>query len=134
MRIYVDSAIHPWKGQLWCHLFSPDIDALHLFAKAIGMRREWFQDPKTMNVSWPHYDINSSRRSVAVQMGAVELGKNQTSAMSKIVINRYMGLEGTDREIDPLSLHKRINSPLLAKLSAWIDQERELERKLRSSG
>ncbi len=87
-----------------------------------------------MKVSWPHYDINSSRRSVAVQMGAVELGKNQTSAMSKIVINRYMGLEGTEREIDPLSLHRRINSPLLARLSAWIDQERELERKLRSSG
>src|SRR3546814_5987534 len=26
MRIYVDAAIHRWRGKLWCHMFSPNID------------------------------------------------------------------------------------------------------------
>src|SRR3546814_8311968 len=65
MRIYVDAAIHRWRGKLWCHMFSPNIDDLHQFAREIGMRREWFQDPRTSSkISWPHYDISAQRRQI----------------------------------------------------------------------
>ena len=30
--IYVDTAIHQWKGKLWCHLVADDIEELHDFA------------------------------------------------------------------------------------------------------
>lgn len=125
--IYVDDAIHPWKGQLWCHLFSPDIDALHAFAGRIGLKRTWFQDPRTMpKVSWPHYDMNENRRRVALAKGAIALDRYQTSAMSKVVLNRFHGLEGTDRALDPLRVFR--NSDYYAKklpeLEAWLEGER----------
>src|SRR3546814_4818291 len=84
MRIYVDAAIHRWRGKLWCHMFSPNIDDLHQFAREIGMRREWFQDPRTSSkISWPHYDISAQRRQVALSLGAIAVGRHQTIAMSR---------------------------------------------------
>lgn len=70
MTVYVDAAIHPWRGKLWCHLFSEDLTELHDFASRLGMRRGWFQEPP--KASWPHYDITKAKRATAVQMGARE--------------------------------------------------------------
>ncbi|QAY80498.1 DUF4031 domain-containing protein (plasmid) [Sphingosinicella sp. BN140058] len=124
MRVYVDAAVHPWRGRLWCHLFSPDIEALHAFAQRIGMRREWFQDPRSsLKISWPHYDISADRRVAALALGAVELGRHQTVAMSRIVMNRFHGLEGTERELDPLAVHRRIGSAKLPLLEKWLAAE-----------
>lgn len=135
MRIYVDEAIHRWRGQLWCHMFSPDIEALHVFARSIGMKRAWFQDPLTMpKVSWPHYDINVSRRQIAVARGAVPVGRHQTVAMSKVVVNAYHGLNGTEHEIDPLAMHRRLNSAMLPRVEAWLASELALMEKLRTQG
>lgn len=135
MRIYVDSAVHRWRGQLWCHLFSPDLDALHAFAADIGLKREWFQDPRTMpKVSWPHYDTNARRRAVAVAKGAVEVGRHQTSAMSRVVLNRFHGLEGTERALDPLALHRRINSPSLPRIEEWLARELAVMDGMRREG
>lgn len=119
MRIYVDSAIHRWRGQLWCHVFSPDLDALHAFMSSIGSKREWFQDPSAMpKVSWPHYDANQRRRSAAVEAGAIELGRHQTVAMSRIVRNVWTG-----ERTDPLARHRAMASPRLAELDAWLRKE-----------
>src|SRR3546814_17616113 len=72
MRIYVDAAIHRWRGKLWCHMFSPNIDDLHKFARQIGMRREWFQDPRPSHkIYWPHYDISAQPRQRALRLGAI---------------------------------------------------------------
>src|SRR3546814_8115244 len=92
MRIYVDAAIHRWRGTLWCHMFSPNIDDLHQFAREIGMRREWFQDPRTSSkISWPHYDIIAQRRQVALSLGAIAVGRHQPIALSRDTTNPYFG-------------------------------------------
>jgi hypothetical protein len=67
--IYVDDAVHRWRGKLWCHLFSLDLDALHAFAARLGLLRGWFQKPP--KASWPHYDVTAQKRASAIRMGAV---------------------------------------------------------------
>lgn len=71
MTVYVDPAIHPWKGKLWCHLFSEDLKELHAFARRLGLKRSWFQQPP--RASWEHYDITANKRLEAVRMGAQEV-------------------------------------------------------------
>lgn len=70
--LYVDRAIHPWRGKLWCHLFADTDEELHAFARQIGLRREWFQEPP--KASWRHYDLTASKRAVAISQGAVAVG------------------------------------------------------------
>lgn len=75
--IYVDKAIFPWRGKMWCHLFA-DADAeLHAFALSLGLKRAWFQEPP--KASWKHYDITASKRVAAVALGAVEANWQCTS-------------------------------------------------------
>jgi hypothetical protein len=69
MTVYVDEAIHPWRGRLWAHLFSTDLDELHAFAERLGLQRGWFQRPP--KASWPHYDVVEGRRFQALRLGAV---------------------------------------------------------------
>lgn len=69
MAIYVDDAIHPWRGRLWAHLFSTDLAELHAFAARLGLSRSWFQEPP--KASWPHYDVVEGRRMQALRLGAV---------------------------------------------------------------
>lgn len=78
--IYVDQPFHfPARGaqafrvgsrhnHKWCHMWSENVEALHRMAKAIGMRREWFQNKP----GFPHYDLVPSRRAHALRLGAVE--------------------------------------------------------------
>lgn len=72
MTIYVDAAIHPWRGRFWCHLFTDieDLEELHRFARRLGLKRHWFQEPP--KASWRHYDITREKRFQAVKLGAVE--------------------------------------------------------------
>jgi hypothetical protein len=121
MTVYVDAAVHRWRGRLWCHLFSPDLDELHAFARDLGLQRSWFQDPATMpKVSWPHYDTVEARRGRAISMGAVPLDRHRTSVMAKVVVDRWLAGTGAARAIDPLALHRRTGSPRLAELEAWL--------------
>ncbi|MCX7934071.1 MAG: DUF4031 domain-containing protein [Planctomycetota bacterium] len=55
-------------GHLWCHMWSDDLEALHLMAARIGLRREWFQN----RAGFPHYDLLPPRRAAALRLGAVE--------------------------------------------------------------
>jgi hypothetical protein len=122
MSVYVDAAVHRWRGRLWCHLFSPDIDELHDFARRLGLQRGWFQDPARMaKVSWPHYDTVDTRRMRAIDMGAVPLDRHRTSIMSRVVIDRWRGTAGTPHALDPLALHRRTGSPRLPELEAWLN-------------
>ena len=92
-----------------CHMFSPDLEALHAMAEVIGIERRWFQDPRTMRVSWPHYDIDQPRRLLAVRFGAIECDKYQTVAMAAIIQNRpekllrIRSLASPNREFAPAS-------------------------------
>lgn len=117
-RIYVDAAIYRWRGQVWCHVFSPDIPALHRFMQQLGARREWFQDPDTMRVSWPHYDAPEKRRAAALEAGAIALDRHQTVVMSKLIIGQWFG-----KPCDPLAGHRARQSPMLPRLEAWLAEE-----------
>lgn len=70
MTVYVDDAIHLWRGKLWCHLFSDNLDELHQFAAHLGLQRSWFQEPP--RASWCHYDITANKRRIAIGLGATE--------------------------------------------------------------
>lgn len=57
-----------WEGG--GHLLATDLNALHSFAKLIGLKREWFQ----VGVSgFPHYDLTKSKRALAIIKGAIPI-------------------------------------------------------------
>lgn len=66
MATYVDNVNIKWRNNIWCHLVADSLDELHSFAKAIGLKREWFQ----ASASYPHYDITLKTRSIAISKGA----------------------------------------------------------------
>lgn len=70
MTVYVDRfvVIVPAKWIGGGHLLTSDLDELHDFAKRIGLQRRWFQDK-----TFPHYDVTSNRRLIAIRNGAVEI-------------------------------------------------------------
>ncbi|MBT8489699.1 MAG: DUF4031 domain-containing protein [Deltaproteobacteria bacterium] len=53
-------------GNRWSHMFADDIGELHLFARGIGLKREYFQDKPI----FPHYDVTPSKRNQAILRGA----------------------------------------------------------------
>lgn len=74
MAIYVDPlrACVPNKNWRWlksCHMFADTDSELHNFACRIGLKRNWFQN----RAQFPHYDLNPSRRNIAVIKGAIEV-------------------------------------------------------------
>lgn len=75
MSVYVDLAIHPWRGKMWCHLMADSLTELHEFAAKLGLKREWFQPPP--KASSPHYDVTESKRVQAVKLGAIELEERE---------------------------------------------------------
>jgi hypothetical protein len=118
MSVYVDSAIHPLRDRLMCHMFSPHLDELHAMAERLGIQRRWFQDPSTMRVSWPHYDIDAARRSLAVHLGAVVCDRYQTVALAAIIQGRPDKL----RRIQTLADPTRAFAPA-AHIPAWLTEQ-----------
>jgi hypothetical protein len=78
--VYVDPLMialisRNWRHPTACHMFvdvTTDIDVLHAFAAKIGLKRCWFQHKRG---KMSHYDLNESRRKIAVAAGAVELDR-----------------------------------------------------------
>lgn len=118
MSIYVDSAIHPLRGRRMCHMFSPDQAQLHAMARSLGIERRWFQDPLTMAVSWPHYDIDEARRAQALTLGAIACDRYQTVAMAAIIQNRPDKLQ----RIRALAHPDSAFAPA-AHVPAWLAQQ-----------
>ena len=63
-----------FKGKASCHLMvngesEQHMEALHLMAAAIGLKRSWFQGPP--KASTPHYDLVESKREAALRAGAM---------------------------------------------------------------
>lgn len=69
--VYVDNYLDWMMGghnARWVgggHLFATDLDALHAFAKSLGLKREWYQGKQ-----FPHYDLTKGKRDLAIQKGA----------------------------------------------------------------
>lgn len=67
-------------GNQWCHLFTDgSLDDLHLFARRLGMKREWFQNHTRL----PHYDLVPSKRAKALALGAIEVDRRRTVEIMK---------------------------------------------------
>lgn len=77
MSVYVDKTAIGYSRMVMCHLVADTPAELHAMADKIGVQRRWFQDPKTMNVSTPHYDICRSKRALAIAAGAIECERNE---------------------------------------------------------
>lgn len=73
MPVYVDAAIHRWRDKLWCHLIADDEAELHEFAQRLGLKREWYQTQSILC----HYDIPEHTRTIAVELGAIQLTRKQ---------------------------------------------------------
>jgi len=57
---------------IMCHLIADTQEELHAMAEKIGMKPQWFQP-----VSFPHCDLSLTRRSLAIELGAVEVDRRQ---------------------------------------------------------
>lgn len=89
VRIYVDELPSEGWGK-WNgggHMLANDIDALHEFAAALGLKREWFQDKRN-----PHYDLTRSKRALALQRGAIpiELAEFPDDSLLKLDDGTYI--------------------------------------------
>lgn len=79
MTVYVDDMYKHPMGQLgrmkMSHMIADTEQELHEMAQKIGMQRRWYQKD--------HYDISISRRSKAVELGAVEVSMVDLASMCK---------------------------------------------------
>lgn len=81
MAVYVDPLMnHGWvlrgRAVASCHLFADAVDELHALASRIGLKRAWFQDHRLA-----HYDLTASRRELAIEAGAIPLGRAEAVAI-----------------------------------------------------
>jgi len=81
VTVYVDnSRIQATVGRHtshWSHLTADDVEELHRFAEALGLRRSYFQTCKANRAMCPpatcphwHYDVTAGKREQALRMGA----------------------------------------------------------------
>lgn len=67
MTIYVDEAVWPYRGTLYCHMMTDGpIQELHNFAARLDLKRSWFQNKP----GHPHYDLSKNKRQQAIRLGA----------------------------------------------------------------
>jgi hypothetical protein len=83
VSVYVDGERNEFGRMVMCHMWADTLAELHQMADAIGMKREWFQP-----LSFPHYDVSLSRRAVAVELGAVQVGRREGSEIRKRIFAR----------------------------------------------
>ncbi|MCD9029825.1 DUF4031 domain-containing protein [Luteimonas sp. BDR2-5] len=82
MTVYVDDAVHPWRGERWAHLLADTLDELHVFAARLGLPRHAFQN----KTSGAHYDITAAMRDRALALGAVAISRHRDRALVRAVI------------------------------------------------
>ncbi len=82
MTVYVDDAVHLWRGRRWAHLMADTLDELHAFAARLGIPRHAFQN----KTSGAHYDVPSDLRELALQLGATAISRHRDREQVKAVI------------------------------------------------
>lgn len=78
MAVYVDRSSHKLGRMITCHMLADTLDELHDMADRIGAKRGWYQISRT---GVPHYDIPRMRRAIAIELGAIEVGRRETCAI-----------------------------------------------------
>lgn len=119
MTVFVDAPIHQFGRMRMCHMVAFSEAELHAMASQIGVARRWFQDPRSMRVSRPHYDIALSKRTLALSAGAVEIDKYQMVAASNLALNRLLGRS----DFDPDPLRQLRNHSEFERVATWLQSE-----------
>jgi len=89
VAVYVDPAIWPWRGRLWCHLRADSPDELLRFAARLGLPRQWLQTRPGQ--PWKdHYDLPSDLRFQAVALGAVEIDVHASALLTRRMKAAYL--------------------------------------------
>jgi hypothetical protein len=88
MAVYVDAEAIRWRGREWCHLVADSLDELHVFAKKLGLRRQWFQEKSY----YPHYDVTMSVRDKALNFGALSIDRAALIACCKKIRQEHLQL------------------------------------------
>ena len=79
VSVYVDPLLRHGGSESFrwdhsCHMYADSLDELHAMARSIGMRRAWFQPD---GGRLPHYDLVSTKRKKALELGAIEHTREQ---------------------------------------------------------
>jgi hypothetical protein len=84
MSVYIDDAVHLWRGRRWAHLMADSLDELHDFAERLGLSRQVFQDKR----SGAHYDIDIALRERALTMGAIAISRHTDRERVRAIIRQ----------------------------------------------
>ena len=84
MAVYVDDAVHPWRGRRWAHLLADTLDELHAMAALLDIPRRAFQD----KTSGAHYDVDADLRERAIALGAIAISRHRDRELVRAVIRR----------------------------------------------
>lgn len=82
MTVYIDDAVHPWRGERWAHLMADTVPELHAMAQQLGIPRRAFQN----RASGAHYDVPAPLREQAIALGAVAISRHTDRERLKAVI------------------------------------------------
>ena len=102
MTVYVDDMRARFGRMVMCHMLADTDDELHAMADRIGVARRWWQSPQKSSGS--HYDIALSKRTLAVQSGAIEITWRQAGAMN--LRRRVTGCLGRPDEAEAWLAHE----------------------------
>lgn len=80
MAVYVDSAENRYGRMKMCHMLADSEEELHLMAMQIGVLFKWLQRSRDGVV---HYDICKSKRALAVEAGAIAVGRSEIVALMR---------------------------------------------------
>lgn len=81
MAVYVDDMEAEYGRMKMCHMLADTEMELHDMADRIGVARRWHQKPGSPQ---SHYDICLTKRSIAIQCGALEI----TMRESALIVRR----------------------------------------------
>ncbi|WP_152984705.1 DUF4031 domain-containing protein, partial [Stenotrophomonas terrae] len=70
MTVYIDDAVHPWRGERWAHLMADTLPELHALAQQLGIPRRAFQN----RPSGVHYDCPLSTSDAAEAITDLDSG------------------------------------------------------------
>jgi hypothetical protein len=81
VSVYVDSAQNSFGRMKMCHMLADTPGELFAMADKIGVARKWYQGFN--KASCPHFDIAKSKRTLAIQNGAVVIERRDLVALTK---------------------------------------------------
>jgi hypothetical protein len=79
VAVYVDDAENALGRMKLCHMLADTKSELFAMADTIGVARRWYQGFE--RASCPHFDVSKGKRALAVQHGAVVVGRHELGAL-----------------------------------------------------